>query len=265
MQKENTHIVFGRIGRRTLIDSNVVDLNKSQIISFDDILNMGPACDLNACEEIQKRIDWWQNVGGNSNPPVEQDLKSIETIVENADNTDKIFIWTGCCASEIISTARLIYYLSKFGKPIFIANFNVPVRSVHGDIVYPKALNQTATFQVKDIFDQFERIDRSRLQDWSDLWEKVKSENGQLWICDTRGQIAPVKIDYFDSFLLAKCDENFKKAARVIGETLVDTDFNVGDSYLNWRLKQLALNKKIEARGRLIEIRDYEVRKILPI
>jgi len=264
MQKENTHIVFGRIGRRTLIGSHVVDLNKSQIISFDDILNIGPACDLNAGEEIQKRIDWWQNVGGNSNPPVEQDLKSIETIVENADNIDKIFIWTGCCASEIISTARLIYHISKLGKPIFIANFNIPVRSVRGDIVYPKALNQTATFQVKDIFEQFERIDRSRLQDWSDLWEKVKSENGQLRILDNRGQIAPVKIDYFDSFLLAKCDENFKKAARVIGETLMDTDFNVGDSYLNWRLKQLALNKKMEVRGRLIEIRDYEVRK-LPI
>ena len=263
MQKENTHIVFGRIGRRTLIDSNVIDLNKSQIISFDDILNIGPACDINASDDIQKRIDWLQIVfGDNPNPPVEQDLKSIETIVENADNIDKLFIWTGYCASEMIGTARLIYHLSKFDKPVFIANFNTPVRSIHGDIIYPQTLNQTAIFQVKDIFEQFELIDKSRLQDWRNLWEKVKSENGQLWIRDNKGQIAVEKIDYFDSFLLANCDENFQEAARVIGETLADIDFNVGDGYLNWRLKQLALNEKIEIQGRLIEIRDYGVKKI---
>lgn len=263
MQKENIHIVFGRTGRRTLIDSNVIDLNKSQIISFDDILNIGPVCDINASEDIQKRIDWLQRVfGDNPNPPVEQDLKNIETIVENADNINELFIWTGYCVSEIISTARLIYHLLKFDKPIFIANFNTPVRSVQGNIIYPKALNQTATFQVKDIFEQFELIDKSRLQNWRNLWEKVKSENGWLWIRDKKGQIVVEKIDYFDSFLLANCNENFQKAARVIGETLADIDSNVGDSYLNWRLKQLALNGKIETQGKLIEIRDYEVKKI---
>jgi hypothetical protein len=261
VQKENIHIVFGRIGRRTLIDSNVIDLNKNQVISFDDILNIGPVCDINANEDIQKRIDWLQRVFGNNlNFSVEQDLKNIETIVENADNINQLFIWTGHCVSEIISTARLIYHLSKLDKPIFIANFNIPVRSVQGDIIYPKALNQTATFQVKDIFEQFELINKIRLQNWRNLWEKVKSENGWLWIRDENGQIIVEKIDYFDSFLLANCKENFQKAASVIGETLVDIDFIVGDSFLNWRLKLLALNEKIDTQGELNEIRDYEVK-----
>lgn len=263
MQKENIHIVFGRIAKRMLIDSNVIDLNKNQIISFDDILNIGPTCDINANEDIQKRINWLQKVfGANPNTPVEQDIKSIEAIVKHADNINSVFIWTGHCASEIISTARLIYHLSKFDKPISIANFNTPVRSIHGDIIYPKALNQTATFQVKDIFEQFEIIDKSKLTDYISLWEKVKSENGELWICDNNGKINVEKTDYFDSYLLSHCNENFQKAARIIGETLVDTDFNVGDSYLNWRLKQLSLNGKIETQGKLIEIRDYEVKKI---
>ena len=266
MQKENIHIVFGRIGRRTLIDSNLIDLSKSQIISFDDILNIGPVCDINANEDIPKRIDWLRRVyEDNPNPPVEQDLKNIETIVKNADNINELYIWTGFCASEMISTARLIFHLPKFDKPVFIANFNVPVRSIHGDVIYPKALNQTATFQVKDIFSQFERLDKRRLQDWRNLWEKVKSENGLLWIRDKKGQIAGEEIDYFDSFLLANCNESFQNAARVIGETLADIDSNVGDSYLNWRLKQLAMNGEIETHGQLIEIRDYEVKKIASV
>lgn len=263
MQKENIHIVFGRVGRKTLIDSNVIDVNKSQILSFDDILNTGPACDINANEDIQKRINWLQKVyGANPIPPVEQDLKSIEAIIKNVHNINRVFIWTGYCASEMISTARVVYHLSKFEKPISIANFNTPVRSIHGDIIYPKALYQTATFQVKDIFNQFELIDKNRLEDYISLWEEVKSGNGELWIYDKNGQINVEKTDYFDSHLLSHCNENFQKAARVIGETLVDTDFNVGDSYLNWRLKQLSLNGKIETQGKLIEIRDYEVKKI---
>ncbi len=263
MQKENIHIVFGRTSKITLIDSKLIDGNKNQIISLDDILNIGPACDINANEEIQKRIDWLQKIfGDNPNPPVEQDLKNIESIVKDADNINQLFIWTGSCASEMISTARLIHHFSKFDKPIFIANFNTPVRSIHGNIIYPKALNQTATFQVKDIIEQFEQIDKSQLQDWRNLWEKVKSENGPLWILDKKGQVAVEKIDYFDSFILANCGDHFQKAASVIGETLADIHSDIGDSYLNWRLKHLALNGKLETRGRLIEIRDYEVKKI---
>lgn len=266
MLKENIHIVFGRIGRRTLIDSNIVDLNKSEIICFDDILNIGPACDINASQAIQKRIDWLQKVyGDHLNSMVEQDLKTLETIVENADNINKLFIWTGCCASEMISTARILYHLSMFSKPVFIANFNIPVRSIYGNIVYPKALNQTAIFQVKEIFEHFELIGKSGLTDWINLWEKVKLENGELWILSNKGHITIENTDYIDSFLLANCKEDFKTAARVIGETLYDIGSNVGDSYLNWRLKQLAMNGKIETRGRLIEIRDYEVKKMLPL
>jgi hypothetical protein len=118
MQKENIHIVFGKSARKTLIDSNVIDLNKSQIISFDDILNIGPAFDINMKDYIQKRINWLQKIyGANPNPPVEQDLKSIEVIIKNIDSINRIFIWAGYCASEMISTARILYYLSKFDKP----------------------------------------------------------------------------------------------------------------------------------------------------
>lgn len=275
MLKENIHIVFGRIGRRTLIDSNAIDLNNSEIISLDDVLNIGPACDIDGGEDIQKRINWLQKIYGDysilpvekeyefyPSLPVEQDLKNIETIVENADDINQLFIWTGCAASEMISTARLIYHLSKFNKPVYVANFNIPVRSLHGRILYPKALNQTDTFQVKDIFEQFELIDKKGLAEWTKLWGKVKTGKGELWILDSKGQITIENTDYIDSFLLAHCKEDFQKAARVIGETLCDTGFNVGDSYLNWRLKQLAIDGKIEAKGKLVEIRDYEVKRI---
>jgi hypothetical protein len=261
MQKENIHIVFGWT-RRTLIDSQLIDMNVSQIISLKDILNIGPPCDIHENKNIQNREDWLQKVFDSRWDPVEQDLKKIEAIVESAVNIDNIYIWAGFNPSEMISTARLIHHLSKLDKPIFITNYpNIPVKSIRGDIIYPKSLAVTAAFQIKDVLEHFRLIDNDGLSDWINLWDKVKSENGQLWILDKKGQLSVEETTYFDSFLISNCNESFQCAARVIGETLVDIDFNLGDGYLNSRLKQLVLEEKIEARGKLLEMRDYEVRK----
>ena len=46
----------------------------------------------------------------------------------------------------------------------------------------------------------------------------------------------------------------------MIFKPLADIDFAVSDSYLNWRLKELTVDKKLHFRGLLIEMRDYEVR-----
>jgi hypothetical protein len=268
MRKENIHIVFGR-ARRTLIESHSIDLNTSHILSLDDNLNIGPVCDIQEKENIKKRKDWLGNTFDNTSGlreillAVENDVESIKFVIENTDKIDKIFVWTGFFASEIISTARLIYHFSQLDKPIFIANYpNIPIKSVHGDTIYPKALVETATFQVKDVLAQFELIDNERFIYWISLWNKVKIEKGLLWILDDKGQISKEKVDYFDTFLVSNCNGEFQKAAKVIGETLVDTDFNVDDNYLNWRLKQLAPEEKIESQESLIEIKDYEVKKI---
>lgn len=51
-----------------------------------------------------------------------------------------------------------------------------------------------------------------------------------------------------------------KSQIPIIGQTLCDSDLNVGDSFLNYRMKQLAFMKKVEFRGELKQMRYYEVR-----
>ena len=53
------------------------------------------------------------------------------------------------------------------------------------------------------------------------------------------GAILHKPVSYFDPILLSRSNDQFMKAARVIGHSLVDMDFSVGDGYLNWRLKEL--------------------------
>ncbi|WP_200979078.1 DUF3658 domain-containing protein [Echinicola sp. 20G] len=262
MQKENIHIVFGQLGKRTLMDSKAIDLSNSQVISLEDKLNIGPSCDIDVNEDISKRKNWFLKIhGAHPNSLIENDLISLKSMLKNVENINKVFIWTGYYASERISTARLINHLFPFDKPILVANFNTPVKSIHGAAIYPKSLEETASFQVKELFEQFEPIEKGNLKNYLTIWDKVKSGNGELWICDNSGQPKMEKTDYFDSCLLSHCKENFQPAARIIGETLVDIDFEVGDDYLNWRLKKLSIDGKIASKGKLIDIRDYEVKK----
>jgi phage antirepressor YoqD-like protein len=259
MKRKDTHIVFGRGGRGTLIHSKEFDLDNIRLICLEDTLNIGPVCDLYSPEKIAKREEFFNNF--EFCPPVCEDIKILRTFVKDTEKSDRIFLWTGFDALEILGTARILYYLQKLDKNIFITDFpNIPVKNIFGKTIYPTALVQTSLTQVREIAKHFNRITDEKLTEWGQLWEKINAGNSMLKILDRSGEILETDETYFDALLESNCSNEFQNAARVIGKTLVDIYFNVGDGYLNWRLKQLCLMKKIESRGTLNEIRDYEVK-----
>ncbi|TKG95215.1 DUF1835 domain-containing protein [Puteibacter caeruleilacunae] len=269
MKNYDIHIVFGRVSR-CLIDSNEIDPGTSKIISIYDDLSVGPLCDIGEEENVLRRKKWFQNVYGDISyfseisDFIDSDLDSIESLIENSNEIGKVFLWTGSYVSEMVSTARLISHLLKLDRDILIVDYpNIAVKSVLGETVFPRSLVETAPSQVKEVLQHFRRIDEKELLAWKDLWKKQKLENGELRVLEQQKQVSVKGTDYFDSLLLRNCTEDFQKAARVIGCTLVDIDFAVNDDYLNWRLKQLASEGRIEAEGELQEIRDYGVRNLL--
>ena len=53
--------------------------------------------------------------------------------------------------------------------------------------------------------------------------------------------------DYFDESILSNCTNEFRNVARVIGETLYDSNFLIGDSFLHIRVIDLIARKKLSA------------------
>ncbi len=264
--KKDLHIVF-RFADRTLLDSALFEPDDIVLCKLVDNLSMGPICDLTTSHGIETRKNWLEKTFGDSIfnegilTDVEKDITTISNISEVADQYNDIFIWTGCDASEVISTARFLNSLNNPEKRIFVLDFSsVEVLNVNGELVSPKSLLQTASSQIKEVVKHFKLQNSADLEKWVKVWEDVRSESSLLRVLDKDGTICHKPASYFDSFLLSKCMEGYQKAARVIGQTLMDIDFSIGDSFLNWRLKELIKNKKLEFRGRLLEIRDYEVR-----
>ena len=267
MKHRDIHIVFGGCAKGLFIQSKKINLDSIQLICLDDCLNLGPICDLNSVEEIEKRNNWLSKVFEvpmfiNENEVlafIKRDIETIKTLIDNYKN-EKIYLWTGLVASEIIHTSRLLYHLQPCSNNVFVFDFsNFSMKNIHGEVVCPRCLGATDLSRVDDVEKHFRQLTDEELSRFRKLWERVRFGNSLLWILDS-GQIVEKDEDYFDSFLLSYCTHEFQHPARIIGYTLCAVDFNVGDSYLNHRMKQLALMKKVEIRGELKQMRDYEVR-----
>lgn len=266
VKAKDLHIVF-RHADRTIMDSSVFDPDDIELYKLVDDLSIGPILDLAAIDEKRIRTEWLEKTFGDVTvkdeilSAVDKDIEVISTIMEMAVKCKDIYIWTGHSISEVMSTARVLSHLTKMDKNIYVMDFSdVQVSNVDGYTVSPKSLLQTASFQIKELLNHFRLQTTADLQKWGKIWSDAQILGSELRVLKKDGSICHVEDSYFDTFLLSKCENEFRSAARVIGLTLIDIDFAVDDSYFNWRLKGLAYGKKLQYRGCLKEIRDYEVR-----
>ena len=258
---KDIHIVFGKAAKGTLIHSKAFDMNTIQLICLEDCLNTGPVCDLNFDEEIEKRIHWLLKIYDVATF-VSKDIEVIKSFINSYKN-ERIYLWMGHCVSDILNTARVLSHLPIPCSNIFTIDFsNISVINRFGTVVYPQSLYMLDPSQVDIVSKRFYPLNDEALSELIHLWKRIKIGNSMMRILDKSGQIIEKDETYFDSLLEFYCTNEFQKSASVIGQVLVAIDFNVGDEYLNWRLKQLSLMNKIETRGKLNEMRDYEVKLI---
>nr|WP_261378379.1 DUF3658 domain-containing protein [Paenibacillus agilis] len=74
------------------------------------------------------------------------------------------------------------------------------------------------------------------------------------------GKLTAVLVDYYDVFLLEHVTDDYQLAARVVGAVMGDSNLVVGDMYLAFGVRQLIDEGKLDYRGELGSLRDYEIR-----
>ncbi|MDL2244410.1 DUF1835 domain-containing protein [Parabacteroides sp. OttesenSCG-928-J18] len=268
MKHTDIHIVFGQSAKGLFVHSEKFDLDSILLICLEDCLNIGPICDLASLEEVEARKRWLSkrfDIPKYINEDdflmsTNRDIETIKSLVENYKN-EKIYLWTGVSPLEIIQTARLLYHLKPDCNNVFTFDFyNFSMKNVFGTVVYPNCLGATDLSRVDDLDKHFCQLTEGKLSEYRKIWEKVKFGNSLLWILDENKQLVAKDETYFDSFLLSHCTDEYQKPAIVIGHTLCDTDFNVRDVFLAYRMKQLVLTGKLQIHGELKEMRDYEVK-----
>ncbi len=95
------------------------------------------------------------------------------------------------------------------------------------------------------------------------LWQKLQSENAPLRVL-TDDRLLSASIDYFDAALIKRVTPEWRKMARILGDTLHDFHetgvFQAGDIILSARLCYLAETGSLEWQGDLSDIRNCHLR-----
>ena len=268
MERKDIHIVFGAASGGTLRVSGELREGVAEIVCMNDVLTYGPLVDISSSAvEMHRRREWlsevWSIDGSDAMQVLDADAAIITSLAGRVSVADRIYLWTGYDAGEILGTARLLSHLAERGAEIYMADYpNVAVTRWDGATIYPDSLAVTAPEQVGEILRRFRRVENEELPRWTAIWREALSDGAMLRILDGEGKISGVDVSYVDHLLEDRCTGEFQKAARVVGYVLCDLyDMRIvlGDSFLNWRLKHLVAAGRLRARGVLNYLRDYEV------
>ncbi|WNH09462.1 DUF3658 domain-containing protein [Thalassobellus suaedae] len=262
--KNKCHIVFGNYPKSRLLSSKELNLPEENIIDLNDDFRVGPIQNLNNDAGRAKRDAWFlSNISCSSmDPSRSQNLRKIELIKQGFNDGD-LYIWSGSSALDIISFSELLYALKDFNLNIFTSDFlKIKLEREDGSFYVPDSISVVLPQHIHVIADHFKPLSQGNRNDLIYLWERLVKENALVRVLGEDCKIKSVKENYFDEALKKPCKEELQKAARVIGWTLVNINFNASDYTLNWRLKELVKKNELTFEGELKDIRDYQVKLV---
>ena len=91
-------------------------------------------------------------------------------------------------------------------------------------------------------------------------WSELISSQSTVRIFK-EGKVQPVEETFYDGMLIDALHSDFQPAARVVGNVMGRTDQIVSEPFLDYRLRTLIRDGKIEMNGNLMALRFYEVRQ----
>jgi hypothetical protein len=267
---KNVHVVFGQYAKSRLEDSfSVAPRLAGEVFSLGDDLRIGPIAALDTPEGFLERKNWLETVddGGLAfcfNTEGYSDHMTIESIRQVLLNGQVIHIWFGGNSFDLLALGRLISAIQPFAKQLILVPVSESIQvSLRGELTFiPKMLGVLRTEQVPSMEKHFRSPTDQELKTFSAIWSTACLRAESLRMVDVKGIFQDNVADKINQVLVSFCKAEYQVSARVVGETLVAFEFNVNDAALNWMLKELVVTGKLEAKGMLKEMKDYEVRLI---
>jgi hypothetical protein len=285
--KKLVHIVPGESSAGSLKRSFETDKSlEGEIIFLNDNLSLGPILNLETKKGIVQRHKWWKNVTENTieykwhKKDWDENAK-FDLIRKTVKRNVKIIFWSGREAFERLTWMRFAWELRNSSTDkIFVMDYPHPkIANWKGNLFPFKSIALLMPEHIPMLKKHFRKAKKSELKEAATDWEKISNSDSAIRIVSSRTKIkeipensynpriltskAKIKYlpeDYFDKNLILRCTNEFQKAARVVGETMTDIDFMVGDLYLNHRLKECVRQGKLEFKGELKLLRDYQVK-----
>lgn len=256
------HICFSASARGSLkhaVRTNLISGDK--VIGFFDDLSNGPIYGkvdlgdrINWCKKLIKeyRFDYTQYL--------REDYYKFNKKLSKITSEDTVYFWIGNNASEVVP---LMYTLEKLSLPLEnMYIINVSETTFNKGLVNeftPRRVGEISPNRFLDFIQTKKKMGKDTYTYLLDNWNKIKEERGKLRVYED-GQVITVDEDYFDNEILKYTPKEFRKCARIVGETLGYSEKPISDDYIFLRIQHLIKNGTIEYRGNFNIMREMEVK-----
>lgn len=271
------HIVFGQSSVPVLQEAVAMDEKMNgDILCFEDDLSVGPLFILDTKEGRAGRQQFWQQLAG-----IEQQLVMEEMVAPpDAEERDdavrfkalkaqlkenpeqEVWIWAGQNARDVCGYYWLVSQLYDFAGRIHIIYLNnLPFLNEKGAVFYPTHLHQILPKEFLKAKKLARPISLAEYELDGDEWHRLMNESAGIRLLEGGKKIKGEPTLFYDKELLTQSGNEFVKAWRVVQQVTGKLKYPVMDQFLGWRLKELIREGKLESRGDLKTIRDFEVKQ----
>jgi hypothetical protein len=218
----------------------------AEVPSWRDDLSCGPI----ASDDPGERAKWWSPFRSDRN--IEADLKAFWDHVSTTD--DRLVVWFGRhSASEL---AFFLAWADRLGdRPyeyIDVAGLRFPGRGDSRTMGPPvQSVGIMNQEMLKSLLGSERVPTPEQRQDFHRTWHQLKAENAPFRIVTAEGLVS-APLDCFDPLLLERATPEWRKVARIIGETMgyhYEPYIQVGAVMLQTRVVALVNEGKLLADG----------------
>lgn len=279
------HIVFGESSATALTGAFELDEQlKGDILYFEDDLSVGPLFILDTKDGQAARKQWWMQLAGIQPQPVAEGTPEAQATAPSgtavteeeagdhekfrqlkallkADPELQVYIWAGQNARDVCGYYWLVSQLYDFSGRIHIIYLNnLPFLNEKGSVFYPTHLHQILPKEFLKAKKLARPVSLAEFELDGDEWSRMMNENGGIRLLEGGKKIKGEPTAFYDKELVQQSTAEFQKASKVVGLVTGKLKYPVMDQFLGWRLKELIKQGKLESKGELKTIKDFEVK-----
>ncbi|PZD96027.1 hypothetical protein DNH61_10715 [Paenibacillus sambharensis] len=247
-----------------------------KVITMRENYAIGPLGRLDSPEGRRTRNDWFQDNMAeafwtfiSSEEEYNELVSKLEQIPEQAE----VIVWTSRSVREQTGMRHSLYLLRNKRSVIRVCDAPAITEELFNRPNAFMEYRRSGEIPPDRLREALERISGCRqlsadeITRFAEEWLEISEQGGLLRIW-TDEAVHAVPADYYDSYLLEKLDylrpasdHRFLKASRLIGEAMAYCEQDIGDSYFEFRLREMIYGGILEIKGVPAAMRFYSVRR----
>lgn len=264
------HIVFNE--SEVELMKQVIELDETMsgdVIQIRDDYAVGPLSALDTEEGRQLRLNWWKDLLSYSHYQESQihhfdDRETVQLLKSKLDENpdEELWIWMGQNQHDVCGYYWLMPQLKDYqGRVMVLFLNNLPFINEKGHIFYPSWLNEIQPKEFIKAKKLARPITLSEFEVDPDEWVRIVNDGGLVRILEGGKKIASKDDTFYDKEVLKNLTPEWQKAWRLVSNTLHRMPVKTGDVFIEWRIRQLIEQGKIEVTGDVSKgWKDFDVK-----